>query len=283
MLPCKSYLICATARCGSALHCESLKNTGLAGDPWEFFLWKDEVEYAAKWGVTARYPEYFYRALEAGSTPNGVFGGKIMWYGFPDLVNRLGLSLGLRPTAESLIPSPGPTRERARMTKRTLRHMPAYLGYKPVPVHEMLRSLLPDLHYIHIRRRDLVEQAISQWKLSHTRVAVVRAGEATPPPRRRPQFDFRAIDRLVGRIAANNEAWDRYFAEFGIEPFRVVYEDLIDSYEETARQALDFLGIEIPRNLSFQQRRMQKQADTVSMEWARQYREIRESRAFQRA
>ena len=46
MKPHTSYIICAVKRSGSFLLCEALKNTGLAGNPEEYFLnnregWED--------------------------------------------------------------------------------------------------------------------------------------------------------------------------------------------------------------------------------------------------
>lgn len=38
MEPHRSYLICATPRCGGYLLFEALENTGLAGNPGEYFF-----------------------------------------------------------------------------------------------------------------------------------------------------------------------------------------------------------------------------------------------------
>jgi len=55
--PHTSYLICATPRSGSFLLCETLKDTGLAGNPEEYFWRDDEPAWTARWG-TETYLDY---------------------------------------------------------------------------------------------------------------------------------------------------------------------------------------------------------------------------------
>ena len=53
MHPTRSYLICATPRSGSTLLCEALTNTGVAGNPKEYF------ESLKVSGLPRRPGEYF--------------------------------------------------------------------------------------------------------------------------------------------------------------------------------------------------------------------------------
>ncbi len=111
----KSYFVCATPRSGSTLLCEALKATGVAGRPEEYFesvvatgrpprpeSYLDGLEdpealallgdasapepppYSSLEGVRS-YAEHLERVREWGTTPNGVFGVKLMW----DHVGRL--------------------------------------------------------------------------------------------------------------------------------------------------------------------------------------------------
>ena len=111
----KAYLVCATPRSGSTLLCEALKATGVAGRPEEYFEsvvatgrpprpeayleGLDDPEALALLGGAAApepppyssldgvasYAEHLERVREWGTTPNGVFGAKLMW----DHVGRL--------------------------------------------------------------------------------------------------------------------------------------------------------------------------------------------------
>src|SRR5207245_1162163 len=118
MQPHTSYLICATPRSGSTLLCEALTNTGLAGRPEEFFQacketglprrpleyfeGIDTTEVATILGEGAgpdehlmqpvsgeSFADYLARVIEQGTTPNGVFGAKVMWAYFQGLLSTL--------------------------------------------------------------------------------------------------------------------------------------------------------------------------------------------------
>src|SRR5689334_3376396 len=109
--PDRSYLVCATPRSGSTLLCHLLDQTGIAGHPEEYFEalrhsgaprkpheyfdpdrhaniierlafreLPDGIERTAHplWEPES-YDRYLASALDAGTTPNGVFGAKLMW------------------------------------------------------------------------------------------------------------------------------------------------------------------------------------------------------------
>jgi trehalose 2-sulfotransferase len=116
----RSYIVCATPRSGSTLLCETLAQTGVAGHPLEFFEALPEtgvprrpldylvgVEDPEALGLIERaphhepppysdvrayasYEEHLQRVRREGTTPNGVFGAKIMWAHLEDLGRRLG-------------------------------------------------------------------------------------------------------------------------------------------------------------------------------------------------
>src|SRR5262249_7015918 len=80
----KCYIVCATPRCGSNLLCEGLSLTNRAGRPEECFL---------PWATPApdsepRLAAQLHQALVNGTTPNGVFGAKIMWWYFHLVIAR---------------------------------------------------------------------------------------------------------------------------------------------------------------------------------------------------
>jgi trehalose 2-sulfotransferase len=104
----RAHLVCATPRSGSTLLCELLKSTGVAGRPEEYFETLRATGYprqprqyfegapevqAALPEVDPGTPECFFdwdAVLRAGTTPNGVFGAKVMWSHLDDLGPRLG-------------------------------------------------------------------------------------------------------------------------------------------------------------------------------------------------
>lgn len=104
-----SYLVCATPRSGSTLLCEALAETGVAGNPLEFFEalpetgvprrpldylagLDDEVPFALIEDApphdpppysdvrgVADYAEHLVAVRRLGTTANGVLGAKLMW------------------------------------------------------------------------------------------------------------------------------------------------------------------------------------------------------------
>jgi len=274
-----SYLVCATPRSGSTLLCEALTNTGLAGYPKEYFealketgLPRSPRDYFKKTSNPelldlignysrgdnaapvlsgfASYSEYLSCVLEKGTTPNGVFGAKLMWGYLDDFLLYL-------------------------------REIPAY---RDLPVPKLFATIFPNLHYIHISRRDKVRQAISLWRAIQTWSwrQEQSSAQGTPSYSTREQvFNYAAIDHLVQRILVHEEAWKQYFVENAIQQFSVVYEELTETYEKTALQILQYLKIPLPPSITFEERQMRQQADTLSEQWYERYQQIKQEQKWQ--
>jgi len=280
MQPHTCYLVCATPRSGSTFLYDILNNTGIAGQPKEYFQppivrpqdyfeteehtdvatllagsWPDSdpVEPAVWDG--SDYADYLMKVLEKSTTPNGVFGAKVMWGHLDYFLDKL---WGLPQ-------------------------------YREFPAPDLLSKVFPNLHYIWIRRQEKLRQAVSLWKAIQT--WTWKAGE--PPkggfsyPAREPLFHYEAIGYLLQQLLAHEAAWQQYFNANGIKPFTVVYEEWTSAYEATALNILQYLHIPIPKNLVVAEPPMQRQADALSEEWVRQYqaqkREREEKIAEQRS
>ena len=125
-------------------------------------------------------------------------------------------------------------------------------------------DLLPGLRYVHIRREDVLRQAISwvralqtnQWASSHD--ALHDAA-----------FDREQIRLYLDRIRAEDSAWEEFFAARSIAPCRVVYERLVDEPAGTVRAVLGFLGIDDPGQVA--PLTLERQADALTDEWVARY------------
>lgn len=268
--PVRSYLVCATPRSGSTLLCEVLASTGLAGYPAEYFLPKDYEHWCDEWGVRG-YEALLASALLAGSTPNGVFGAKVMWGYFDAVVDEMAATRHVRVVSASLrqgrtLLSPTHRRTLARALRAHLRAR----RYPPMTAGDLMASVFPDVRYVHITRHDKVRQAISRWKLRQTRVATVRGDEPTPAPPLR--FSYAGIDRMARETRAHDLAWEAFFAESGITPVRVVYEDLARDPDAAVRAVFAGLGIPAPPvAMRTGGTRLRRQADGVSERWYERY------------
>jgi LPS sulfotransferase NodH len=219
--------------------CEALKLTGVAGRPGEFFDPQDMALCASRWGVsnyTDNFTDYFIKAIEHGTTPNGVFGAKVMWGYFKKFAMRL----------------------------RTVS------GCESVGLPELVTESFPNLHYIWITRRDKIRQAIS---FSRAIQSDIWSSTTDPLPEmmRAATFDFEEIENLRRRLQDHDEKWRRYFDQCGAEPLTVVYEDFTTAYEATAIEILNYLSVEAPEVIPFEARSMRRQADTISEEWVERY------------
>jgi trehalose 2-sulfotransferase len=267
--PTASYIICSTPRCGSNLLCEALLRSGVAGWPEEFFAaWaRPEAELA----VPAR--QDLDRIFAAGTTPNGVFGCKLMWEHFDRVIERL-RGFAVNPAA---------------------------------PPHRVLAAVFPGLAYLHIVRTDKVRQAVSlaravqsgrwteetnwaaelprelleelarkagldlndEWVQHALRKEMERPTPSpTPASHVPPVYDFDQLAEFHRLILLHEQAWQDFFASAGLAPHRVVYEDLAANYQGVADAALDYLGLPRPNPGAYALRNLKRQSDAINDEWA---------------
>jgi LPS sulfotransferase NodH len=267
MKPMLSYLVCATPRSGSTLLCHELDQTGVAGHPQEYFealrrsgvprrpheyfdperhpniverlAFREMLEGAPKpsplWHPDT-YDQYLAWALQEGTTPNGVFGAKLMWGYLGDF-------------------------------GELLRGIDGMAG-RPLP--DLLARAFPGLRYVQITRRDKIRQAVSLWKAVQTQAWQREAGsDVGVEDGRKPEpvFSFRAINYLVRQLTAHDASWDAYFLGLGYEPLKVTYEELAESTDAVVRSVLDHLGITAPDDLEIGAPRLSVQADETSEQW----------------
>lgn len=248
-----SYLVLATPRSGSTLLGQGLQATGLAGDPKEFFGHKMAF-WMERWG-TPTLPAYAARLIEERSTPNGVFGAKLL-YG-------------------------------------QLRHLEGLIAQDqalaPLSLPDALRGLFPGLHLIWATREDKTRQAISWFKARQTGVwgqdaarETVKLGRAwrlgdEPLQPDELAFDFDGIAALRRQAEEEDAAIGRFIAASGFPAFRVVYEEFSPRYEETIGELLRWLGVAAPRDLAIAKPRTAKLADDRTDEWVARFEEMQGS------
>ena len=237
-----AYLVAATERSGSTLLCELLAGTGVAGRPEEYF------ECLSASGRVRQPREYFppgadpeilallaplqepvpavpwaqrlAGARERGTTPNGVFGAKMMWAYLPDFL-----------------------------------------------AHGEPEAQLGPLRWVHVERRDTLAQAISLWRAVQT--AQWRAEDRDAEVE--PVFHAGAIAHLKRRLVEHAAAWRDWFAERGIEPMEIVYEEFAGRPQETICRVLEHVGVP-SAGVHVPEPPMRRQADARSQEWVDRFR-----------
>jgi len=247
MNPKISYVICATQRSGTHFLGEALQSTGTAGDPDEYLICDQNGRLQNEQGNIAQIygkktlEEFHQLVLELGSTPNGVFGITIMWNYFYKI-------------------------------RRNYQHLSQYQG---LDAAEFMDTLLLSPKYIWLIRRDKMRQAVSWAKASQTGIWS-RPKDITLVPKREPVFDFLLIDHFYREILTGEAGWANFFQSNDIEPLKIIYEDAVEAYEQTVFDILDYLEISYSDELTFRERRLQKQANRLNEEWADRYRRMKQ-------
>lgn len=236
-----SYMICTTPRSGSTLLCDALRLTGVAGNPDEYFGPMHVPRWREQWGIT--HPvEYLPKVLEHGSTPNGVFGVKIMKLYWANFLETLKQADGQDEPSE----------------------------------YQLISAALPNLRYIWITRRNKIRQGVSWARVMEGMPWVWH--EAEPyVPQKKPQFQFDLVDQFIAETVIHEAAWQEFFTKNEIKPYVVVYEDFLRSFEESMYSIFNFLGLKSPQNGRFNRPKLKQQADTLSDEWADLYQKQKEA------
>ncbi|MGC4933811.1 trehalose 2-sulfotransferase [Gordonia sp. DT30] len=252
----ENYLVCASQRSGSTLLVESLSATGVAGRPEEFFQYLQSSSLAPQpreWfaGVTdssilellddaepgeadtREFAQWRADVRAAGATPNGVWGGKLMWNQTPLLVARTRVASG-----------------RLRTAVRQL------LGADPL--------------FIHVHREDVVPQAVSMWRAVQTRVWRDGHGPHFDADRDAgAQYHAEAIAHLAGLLVDQERQWRRWFDEERIEPIEIEFGKLVSDPQGATAAVLSALnldpGLAPPPPLK-------PQSNARSRDWVRRYR-----------
>ena len=132
---------------------------------------------------------------------------------------------------------------------------------------EVIAAVFPSPRYLWLTREDAIAQAVSWWRS-------MRSGKWTDgrPVTGEPVFDADGIAGRQRRIEEHTEAWRRWFEQSAIEPLALTYEQLAADPTATIRETLAFIGVSVPPDLAVEPT-TERQADELSAEWIRRYRE----------
>ncbi len=230
MRPQSSYLICASPRSGSSLLAGVLRSSGVAGRPEEYFWRGDVPSWRERWGVRTD-AEYLTAALEAGTTPNGVFGARIMWAYLDDVAKLVARATRIAGEASAV-----------------------------------LASAFPDLRIVLLRRRDRVAQAVSWAKAEQT--GVWYKGD-TRGPQRLPSFDADLIHRLLEAVEEAERGWSSFVNDAAVDTLELTYEELARDPIAAGWSVLGFLSV--PTTGIELQVQTQPQFDETNIEWIARY------------
>ena len=225
MEPVRSYVICCVQRTGSWLLAHTLADTGYAGRPSDYFDEAERADHTREWGLPADDLTPYVRAMwDKATTPNGVFGSKLMWNDFDWLRSSI--------------------------------HPPAGTDAGL----EFMRTAFPDPQFVWLRRADKVRQGISWWRADVTGQWGLRPDQEPEQPA--PDVD--RIVRLVQFAQRCEDGWRQWFGATGIQPREVLYEDLSRDRLAVANAVLEFLRLPQLDAGHLPPVRYRKQADSLT-------------------
>ncbi len=252
--PQKTYVICATPRCGSHFLGEALASTGLAGHPDEYFqpnpdgtLQNEKGNIASQHGARPLMPFRDF-VIDRAQSPNGVAGVSI----------------------------------HGNYLHQVIENYQTLPEFEQMNRFELLNALLYNPQFIWIKRRDKVRQAVSWVKAKQSGVwGEFKDGNTIGKGVAQFNYDYFLIDQNINSFYEFEARWQEFFDENNIEPYVVVYEDLTKDIDGAVLKILDFLEIDYSEDIQFAERKHKKQANELSEKWVKKYLRQRDSFAHQ--
>ena len=134
----------------------------------------------------------------------------------------------------------------------------------------------PNHKYIYMTRRNKVRLAVSWWRAIVSDEWHRERGRKPAEADLADKYNFEAINHLLNEVAMRDAAIEDFFAEGGIAPLTIVYEDFIRDYEGTVRRVLAYLG-EDAEGVEIAKPYYDKIADETAEQWVQRYRAERQA------
>jgi LPS sulfotransferase NodH len=134
----------------------------------------------------------------------------------------------------------------------------------------LLEAVLPSATYVHVRRRDVVLQAVSFLIAEQTGKWTSHGVSA-----REPEYDAELLVKYLNGLHAQNQDWDAYFRQRGANPVEVVYEDLLADPAASCQAVSDALDVGPLGRVTLADAHIVRQGGELNAEWARRFRSER--------
>ena len=233
-----AYFICSTPRTGSGLLERGLAKTKLCGNPIEYFnprrmrFWAKKLEFDYQTDA-----EYIRSIIQATMSDIGVWGAKVHFDQFLHMITLL----------------------RDILDKPQLKEV------------ELINMAFPNVRYIHISRRDKILQGISYHKAMRTGKWAYNSVTQNEVREEDLAYDLWALEQAVEKMYLDDLGWQMFFQENEIEPLHLVYEDFVDTYQQTVQNTLLYLNIPEAEKTQIPPPTMKVQSNELNDKWYAQY------------
>ncbi|TIX63226.1 MAG: hypothetical protein E5V33_13220 [Mesorhizobium sp.] len=126
-------------------------------------------------------------------------------------------------------------------------------------------SMLPNLQFVFLRRRDTLAQAISWTRALQT--GQYRHGQT---PTGEAGFDGEAILARLRAITTEYARWEMYFARNEIAALRIIYEELVDAPQQAIDRIASLFDLR-DVHIDMRQIGVTMQRDEISESWRKRF------------
>jgi len=144
-----------------------------------------------------------------------------------------------------------------------------FMQFLPVILADSIDLIGSDVRFVYVERRDLLAQAVS--------LATARATgkwNTTMPVRFDEEIDAASVVGCMFEITRRRELWERFFALAGVEPLRLVYEEMVLDPPDTVSKVAAHLDCPLPTSIEAPISRLDVQRDALSAEWKARIRRL---------
>lgn len=127
---------------------------------------------------------------------------------------------------------------------------------------------LPNLTFIHLRRRDVLGQAISLARARQTKQYGARPGLHVPAT-----YDQAMIRRSLVFIATQEKEWRRILRQLGVKPPEFVYEEIMADPQGAVDRVASLMGLRSRPAIDYSAVTRAIQRDQLSAEWRHRFLE----------
>jgi LPS sulfotransferase NodH len=200
-----TYVLCGCQRTGSTLIASLLRDTGLAGDPLEYFNPYYIKQFADSAGITGRLDigEYLRAMAARRTSPNGVFGMKLQ-------LDQLLYVYGDEMRAANFL------RQQSYLVRVRRREKLE----QAISLYRAIRTGI--------------------FSTVHERYARKVGIDVSPP-----KFDAAKIAYLYDRVCKDDQAWSQLLEKYQLDFEEIFFEDFTKDIERGLRGLLSSIGINL--------------------------------------
>ncbi len=132
--------------------------------------------------------------------------------------------------------------------------------------------------WVYLTRADKARQAVSYYRASASQVWF--SGDLSGARRGLQLPDvphFQQIRYLEDVLSNHDSQWQAFFADNGVKPLTIVYEDFVSSFRESIVSVHEHLGVFDLDIRSIKEPRLRRQSDHISEQWLERYLGVRDS------